>query len=434
MNMRTTTGYTPDQQYQRDRAALVEQRTGIVGKAADLAGRCRGRDFTHSEEVDALNLKRQADDIDRQIERLDADEQRRRTGDAQQRTDQKAHDAAMMAKINELFGGLGMVGVPSPAGHPKIKAVGGSEWGGVLVRHHTDPMGNTKALLPSGAVPVTVPLAAEPVRMGEPVLSLRQVIPTVADPVGRWSYLRQTQRQNNASVVAPGARKPTSPFSLERVDGRAVTLATLSEPLHRADLADAEMLRTFIDTELRLAVETTLEDEIVNGSGEGEHFEGLATTSGTQAQAWTTDALSTTRAALTKLENMSLAGSAYVLSPADWETIELSQNTGGYALAQGGAGVPVDRAARRLWSVPVVVSTTVPAGTGFLIDAGSVELRIREEAVIDWSENLYNPDQFGPGDGGSLFEANMIVFRCEMRAGWAVKRPPGIVEIDLTVA
>lgn len=57
---------------------------------------------------------------------------------------------------------------------------------------------------------------------------------------------------------------------------------------------------------------------------------------------------------------------------------------------------------------------------------------MRQEAVPDWSEHLYSPDQFGPGEGGTLFEGNMIVFRCELRAGWAVKRPAGIV--DLTVA
>jgi HK97 family phage major capsid protein len=234
--------------------------------------------------------------------------------------------------------------------------------------------------------------------------------------------------------VSPGARKPTSRFSLERVEGRAVTIAHLSEPMNRADLDDAAMLREFVDTELRLGLEAALEDEIVNGDGTGEHFQGLANTSGTQAQAWTGDLLSTTRAALTKLEVLSLVGSAYVLSPADWERAELSTSASGYALDQGGAQVPVNRASRRLWSAPVVVSTSVPAGVGYLIDAGSVELRIREEARVDWSEAIYSPDRFGTGDGGTLFEANQLVFRCELRAGWAVKRPAGVVELDLSAA
>ncbi len=51
---------------------------------------------------------------------------------------------------------------------------------------------------------------------------------------------------------------------------------------------------------------------------------------------------------------------------------------------------------------------------------------------LDWSENIYDPNRFGPGDGGSLFESNQIQFRLEGRFGFAVTRPAGIVELDLT--
>lgn len=183
--------------------------------------------------------------------------------------------------------------------------------------------------------------------------------------MGRWSYLRQTLREANAQVVARGARKPTSRFTLERMEARAVTIATLSEPVHRADLDDAELLREFLDTEMRLAVEEALEDEIVSGDGTGEHFQGLATVSGSQAQPWAGDILSITRGALTKLETLSLTGSAFIMNALDWERAELSVNNSWYALAQGGAQVPVNVAARRLWSTPVVVSTSVPAGTAY---------------------------------------------------------------------
>ena len=58
----------------------------------------------------------------------------------------------------------------------------------------------------------------------------------------------------------------------------------------------------------------------------------------------------------------------------------------------------------------MAVSTTVPVGTGYVGDfAGSTELRIREDARVDWSEDMYSPDRFGAGQGGNLFEANQIV-------------------------
>lgn len=95
--------------------------------------------------------------------------------------------------------------------------------------------------------------------------------------------------------------------------------------------------------------------------------------------------------------------------------------------------MPIDRMARRLWSIPVALSTSVAAGVGWLVDfAGSTVLKIREDATLDWSENTFDPDALGAGVGASDFERNMIRFRCEGRFGWAVTRPAGIVKVTLT--
>lgn len=114
----------------------------------------------------------------------------------------------------------------TPAAHPRVKALGGARWGTTLVEAHTDQFGGWKGLLPAGAVPVAVPLNPEPVRSSEPVLAMRQPTPTEQDTAGRWSYLRQVERTNAAAPVAPGAKKPTSVSSLERVENRARVLAT----------------------------------------------------------------------------------------------------------------------------------------------------------------------------------------------------------------
>jgi len=348
-------------------------------------------------------------------------------------------DRAIRQAIADLGNGVGPAiddgpgAAPTKHLPPRVKALGGSGWGTKIVTRQADAYGRFKALTPTGSVPVTVPVDPEPVRLSEPVLALRQLIPTVQDTTGEWKFWRQTVRQNNAAVVAPGARKPTSPFEGELRTDRARVIAHLSDPVVRQVLDDAPMLREFLDTELRLGVEVALEDEIVNGDGTGEHFEGLTAVSGHQVQSWSGDLFKTTRQAVTKLEALGLTGSGWVFAPADWERIELAGNDYGYALAQAGQPVPVDRAARRLWGIPVSISTAVPVGSGFLADfAGSTELRIREEARIDWSEHLYSPDQFGTGQGGTLFAANEVVFRCEMRAGFSVKRPAGIVALDLT--
>ncbi|MEV6909779.1 phage major capsid protein, partial [Amycolatopsis sp. NPDC051071] len=270
--------------------------------------------------------------------------------------ERRATDRNVMAAIKELGDAVGgPPGGETTVTSPRLKSLGGSTWGTEITRQHSDPFGRFKSLAPSGTVVVSVPLDTQPVREAEPVLALRQLIPTEKDTVGIWAYMRQTLRENNAKVVPRGGKKPTSRYTMERREGRSATIAHLTEPVARQDLADAPMLSAFVDTELRLGLEEALEDEIVNGDGTGDRPTGLNFISGTQSQAWATDLLTTTRQAVTKLEVLSLNGSGWLLHPVDWQNIELSANANGYLLTQAGQAVPVDRAARRLWSVPVVL-------------------------------------------------------------------------------
>ncbi|MCY0931178.1 phage major capsid protein [Streptomyces sp. H27-H1] len=315
--------------------------------------------------------------------------------------------------------------------HPRVKAAGGSDWGEKVIRAVSGPEG-FKGLLSGGAVPLTIPLESEPVRIGVPALVLRQLIPTVTGP-SRFSYMRQTVRTNNAAVVARGALKPTSIFTMTRVDDRTRTIAHLSEPVARQDLRDAPMLQRFLDMEMRLGVEMALEQQIINGSGSGENMTGIANVSGSQAQAWDTDILTTMRKAKTKLETLSFSdGAAYVIHPNDWETIELlADNEAQYYL--GGPVQTVDVNARRLWGMPVVSTTAQSVGVAHLANFKlATELQIAEDMRFDWSENIYDPDAISEGVGASDFQRNMIRFRAEMDAGLKIYQPSAIVEIDLT--
>ncbi|MCF2526747.1 phage major capsid protein [Yinghuangia soli] len=327
--------------------------------------------------------------------------------------------------------GGGYAKTPGDRLHPRVKAAGGSDWGN-RVLHAVSDMAGYKGILAGGAVPLTVPLDPEPVRIGVPVLALRQLIPTVAGP-SRFGYLRQTTRTNNAAPVARGALKPTSVFTWERIDDRTRTIAHLSEPIARQDLRDAPALRQVLDVEMRLGIELALEAQIINGSGSGENMTGIANVSGSQAQAWATDLLTTLRKAKTKLEVLSFVdGAAYVLHPNDWESVELlANNEADYFL--GGPVQTVDVNSRRIWGLPVVTTTAQTAGVGHLANFGmATELQVVEDVRLDWSENMYDPDALGEGVGASDFQRNMIRFRAEMDAGLKIFQPSAIVEIDLT--
>jgi HK97 family phage major capsid protein len=172
----------------------------------------------------------------------------------------------------------------------------------------------------------------------------------------------------------------------------------------------------------------------LNGDGTGEEFEGLDSTSGVLTVAYATNLITTTRKAVTKLEQQGSTGTGWCLNPADWEAIELAATSiGSLLMAEAGQRTPVKTAGRRLWGSPVATSVACPAGVGWYADwEVSTKLFVRDEAVIDWSEALYSPDRFGEGDGGTLFEANQIVVRAEGRFGFGVLRPSGIVKVDLT--
>jgi len=365
----------------------------------------------------------------------------KRLGPELERAKQHDSDEQVRAAARQLNAEVGLV--PDPGGFgtssspaplsPHVKALGGSDWGEKIVRTAaSDHFGRFKALAPSGQVNVSIPLAPEVVRDGEPVLSLRQLIPAEQDLTGAWSYLRQTLRQQNAAVVPAGAKKPESLYTLARQEGRSVTIAHLSEPIARQDIADALLLTEFIDREMRLGVETALENEIINGDGSGDRLTGLNFTSGTMAQPFSGSAIQTARKALTALENQSLQPTGWVMAPSTWEAVELDANAGGFTMAAAGQGVPVEAASRRLWGVPVVVSTSVAPNVAWLADwAGSTTLKIREDIAFSWSENMYDADALGAGVGASDFERNLIRFRCEGRFGFAVTRPSGAVKVTM---
>jgi len=92
---------------------------------------------------------------------------------------------------------------------------------------------------------------------------------------------------------------------------------------------------------------------------------------------------------------------------------------------------PTNALTRRLYGFPVVVSTSIAAGTALLGDfKGSSLLVMRQQARVDWSEGVFDPT-FEAGAGATDFERNLIRFRAEMRAKLAVTRATGFVTIDL---
>ena len=140
-----------------------------------------------------------------------------------------------------------------------------------------------KALSPSGAAVVGqefVAVAGESRTASQRVCWTCSTVVQHATP--EISYLRQTTRTNNAAVVAAGALKPTSVYSVTRIENSLAVIAHLSEGIPRHWVLDNASLESWLDNELRYGLQVAVEAKVladING------------TSGIQVQTFSTGVL-----------------------------------------------------------------------------------------------------------------------------------------------
>jgi HK97 family phage major capsid protein len=255
-------------------------------------------------------------------------------------------------------------------------------------------------------------------------LTIRDVITNGNTDSDTVEYVRMTGQTNAAAPVAEATAtsgasgtKPESTLAFAKVTTAVKTIAHWIPATKRA-LSDAGQLRTIIDSFLRYGLEEEVEDQIIAGDGTGENFEGIGTVSGVQAQAFDTDLFTTTRKARTKVRTVGRrTPTAYLINPADWETIDLLQDNEARYYGSG----PFALSPARLWGLPVVESEAVPAGTGYVGDFRLAVIWDREAASIQVSDSH-----------SDFFIRNMVAILAEMRAAFGVLQPNAFVEIDLT--
>ncbi len=347
-----------------------------------------------------------------------------RMGDDEEAKRFKAEgEAELRRQMIEMGKGLEMGQTKAQVLGPWAKAFREKVFGG------PDAFGQKQSIPPSGAAMLpALGTLVEPV--GDRVKSLLQLFPKV-EQVGSntYDYLQETARTHAAAPVEPGAKKPASTYTLERNTDTMRTIAHIANPAKKQDVADFGLLGKYLDGALREGLILAIEDEIINGDGTGQHFTGFLSTTGVWAVAYNTSILLTTRDALTVLESVPVWPTAWVLSPTDWAELEMTvTSTGGSFVMQVPGNVPpVDRAARRLWGLPVALSVMMPVGQALLGDWSFANFLEMEGVRVEWSESVYDS-----GAGATDFERNLVRFRCEGRFGFYVGRPAAFAVVDLT--
>jgi HK97 family phage major capsid protein len=271
---------------------------------------------------------------------------------------------------------------------------------------------DAKAVAPSGSVLVGQEFSPSPIAMGKPANTFLAALPVRAHSVPTWKYMRQSVRTNNAAVVAEGAVKPTSVYSLNEVDGSLAVIAHLSEAMPRYWLVDNDSVQQWLTNELIYGLQLAIEAKAladVNG------------TSGLQTQAYSTSVLETLRRSITKVEVAGYTPEYFLLHPTDWQDLELLVLAEGFEFKS----LPIDPTTRKLFGLPVIVSLAQTAGVSHTVASGSVSVDTDTQGVqIAWSETSNSDD----------WSKNLIRARCEGRWATSVFTPMGIVKGDLTEA
>lgn len=213
------------------------------------------------------------------------------------------------------------------------------------------------------------------------------------------------------STVTPnagGGYKPEGALTFEKVIALVESIPVWL-PVTKRALSDAAQLRGIINQELREAIAEEIEDMIIEGSGTSPQFTGVGATTGILTQAFGTDLLTTSRKAITNLKtNGNENPTAFVLSPSDWEGLEL-------ALFAAAPYLPYQKT---LWRVPVVERYGMTAKTGYLGNWKKAVLWDREQTSISISDSH-----------ADFFIRNLLAVLGEARAAFGVIKPKAFVKI-----
>ncbi len=230
-------------------------------------------------------------------------------------------------------------------------------------------------------------------------------------------YDRETGFANNADVVAEGALKPQSDFSIEEVQTRTKVIAHWIRA-SKQTLSDVSQIRSIIDNRLLYGLSFKEEQQLLFGDGTGENLHGIIP----QATAFVQPAGFAAGTSIDKVRYMALQAvlaeypaTGVVMHPADWAWIEtLKDSEGRYII-----GNPQGSLAPTLWGLPVVAT---PAMTVDKVLVGAFDMGAQ---IFDqWTSRIET------GFQNDDFTRNKVTVLAEERLALAVYRDESFIYGD----
>lgn len=233
------------------------------------------------------------------------------------------------------------------------------------------------------------------------------------------SYMKETTFTNAAAAVAEGAQKPESTLIFDAVTDAVKKIAHWI-PVTDEMLEDVSQIRSYIDARLRLGLELTEEDQLLNGSGTGANITGLLNRTGLATQV--DQGSDTNEDAIFKqiwaiFTNSFLMPDGVIMNPANWQTIALRKDTTGQYIATSPFAGTMQ--AQRLWGLPVAVTPSIAANTA-LVGAFKMASQVFRKGGIRVEASNSHLD---------FFTKNLVAILAEERLALAVYRPSAIGKV-----
>jgi len=266
---------------------------------------------------------------------------------------------------------------------------------------------------------------------------VRDLFPSETTTAAMLYGVRETGFTNRAAAVrqrtaADGVSAPTGgptdiyglkPRSDIQIAAVTYPIATIAHLLyvHKNTLDDEPRLRGIIDRDLIDGIKMAEDEAILYGNGQGDNLTGLLNTSGVQEYTGlASDKRSAQiRRAITKAILAYFQPTGVVMSPTDWETIELETDRNGaytvaLSVAVGGE--------KRVWRLQVTDTPAMAEGQ-FLLGAFGTGAKLYDREQVNVQLSTENRD---------FFERNVYTLRAEERLGLVVDRPESFVVGEFT--
>jgi HK97 family phage major capsid protein len=224
-------------------------------------------------------------------------------------------------------------------------------------------------------------------------------------------FMSETTFTNAAAAVAEAGLKPESALVFAAATSAVQKIAHWI-PVTEEMLEDFKQTASIIDARLRLGLDLTEEDELLNGSGVAPHILGLMTLpnlTAALARGADTNADAIFKQMTVIATTVFVMPDGFVINPANWQTIQLAKNANGNYL---GTGPWAPAQSPTLWGIPGAVTPSIVANTALVGGFRSSAQVFRKGGVRVESSNSH----------ASFFVNNLVAIRAEERLALAVYR------------